>query len=125
MTLNGRLAQVLSQNVELVYEATAVHGSRPKGYKGRQAVSGDFTKLTFAPTFKAQTAGFFERPELRVFATDGLVLRARQLRQHRCHGPEQLHRRRRVELWRADGNLVLVRYPDHKNGSRRRDLLVG
>jgi hypothetical protein len=27
-------------------------------------------------------------------------------------------------LWRADGNLVLVRYPDHKNGRRPRDLLV-
>ncbi len=64
------LAQVLSQNVELVYEATWQYMDLdPKGYKGRQAVSGDFTKLTFAPTFKAQTAGFFERPELRVFAT--------------------------------------------------------
>lgn len=70
VTLNGRLAQVLSQNVELVYEATWQYMDLdPKGYKGRQAVSGDFTKLTFAPTFKAQTAGFFERPELRVFAT--------------------------------------------------------
>ncbi|MFM1641270.1 carbohydrate porin [Aeromonas salmonicida] len=70
LTLNTRVAQVLSQNVELVYEAAWQYMDLdPKGYKGRQAVNGNFTKLTFAPTFKAQTAGFFERPELRVFAT--------------------------------------------------------
>jgi sucrose porin len=96
---------VLSQNVELVYEATWQYMDLdPKGYKGRQAVSGDFTKLTFAPTFKAQTAGFFERAS-GVRHLDGLVLRARQLRQLRCHGPEQLHRRGRwnfgvqMETW--------------------------
>ncbi|MFM5462884.1 carbohydrate porin [Aeromonas simiae] len=69
-TLNGRVEQILSQNVELVYEATWQYMDLdPKGYQGRQAVKGDFTKLTFAPTFKARTAGFFERPELRVFAS--------------------------------------------------------
>ncbi|HHQ4695655.1 TPA: carbohydrate porin [Aeromonas veronii] len=70
LTFNTRVAQVLSQNVELVYEAAWQYMDLdPKGYKGRQAVNGNFTKLTFAPTFKAQTAGFFERPELRVFAS--------------------------------------------------------
>ncbi len=96
MTLNGRLAQVLSQNVELVYEATWQYMDLdPKGYKGRQAVSGDFTKLTFAPTFKAQTAGFFERPELRVFAT--WMDWSSELDHYASNdamGQEQLHRRR-------------------------------
>ncbi|SIR41190.1 sucrose porin [Aeromonas sp. RU39B] len=69
-TLNARFAQVLSENFELVYEATWQYTDfDPKGYDSRKAVKGDFAKLTFAPTFKARTAGFFERPELRVFAT--------------------------------------------------------
>ena len=45
----------------------------PEGYKDRNAVNGSFYKLTFAPTLKAGKIGdFFSRPELRLFATDGL-----------------------------------------------------
>ena len=114
-----------SQNVELVYGRPGRYMDLdPKGCRGRQAVSGDFTKAHLRPTFKAQTAGFFERPESRVRHLDGLVLRLDNYASSDAIESD-FTAGGRVELRRADGNLVLVRYPDHQNGSRCRDLLVG
>ncbi len=71
VTFNARLAQELTENFELVYEGSYQYSDLdPNGYNDYQAAKGNFYKLTFAPTFKASTvAGFFERPELRMFAT--------------------------------------------------------
>ncbi|GAA4495915.1 carbohydrate porin [Pseudaeromonas paramecii] len=71
VTFNARLAQELTENFELVYEGSYQYMDLdPQGYNDYQAAKGNFYKLTFAPTFKASTAaGFFERPELRLFAT--------------------------------------------------------
>lgn len=70
LTLNLRLANELSRNVEMLYELSwQTMDLQALGYDGRQAAQGDFWKLTFAPTFKAQTGDFFVRPELRLFAT--------------------------------------------------------
>lgn len=70
MTFNVRLANELSSNFEMQYELSwQTMDLDARGYDGRQAAKGDYWKLTFAPTFKAQTGDFFVRPELRLFAT--------------------------------------------------------
>jgi sucrose porin len=70
MTLNVRLANELTSNFEMQYELSwQTMNLNALGYDGRQAANGDYWKLTFAPTFKAQTGDFFIRPELRLFAT--------------------------------------------------------
>lgn len=70
-TLNIRLIQAINENFEMQYEGSLQHMNlKPKGYNQRQAVKGNFTKLTVAPTLKAQDIGdFLKRPELRLFAT--------------------------------------------------------
>ncbi|HAU5635259.1 carbohydrate porin [Citrobacter amalonaticus] len=71
ITLNGRLMQNITQNFALGYEATWQYMDLdPNGYQQYQKVSGNFYKLTFAPTFRPDDISpFFTRPELRVFAT--------------------------------------------------------
>ncbi|GHB00089.1 carbohydrate porin [Modicisalibacter luteus] len=70
LTLNARIANELTQNFEMQYEISwQTMDLDPQGYLGRNAVSGDYTKLTVAPTFKPMVDGFLQRPELRLFAT--------------------------------------------------------
>lgn len=70
MTLNVRLANELTSNFKMQYELSwQTMNLNALGYDGRQAAKGDYWRLTFAPTFKAQTGDFFIRPELRLFAT--------------------------------------------------------
>ncbi|WP_443191591.1 carbohydrate porin [Pseudomonas indica] len=70
LTLNLRLAKEISSNFEMVYEMSwQTMALDPKGYRQRNAVDGDFWKLTVAPTFKPDMGDFFTRPELRVFAS--------------------------------------------------------
>ena len=70
-TLNTRLIKEITQNFALAFEGSYQYMDlKPKGFEERNAVSGDFYKLTFAPTLKAEKVGdFFSRPELRLFAT--------------------------------------------------------
>jgi len=70
-TLNARLIQEINPSFALAYEGSYQYMDLdPQGYKDRQAVSGSFWKLTFAPTFKVADIGdFFTRPEIRLFAT--------------------------------------------------------
>ncbi|MFY0991337.1 carbohydrate porin [Halomonas sp. C05BenzN] len=68
--LNVRLANELTRNFEMQYEASyQFMDLDPQGFDGRNAVSGDFGKLTVAPTFKPQVGGFWQRPEVRLFAS--------------------------------------------------------
>lgn len=70
LTLNLRLAKEINSNFEMVYEMSwQTMDLDPMGYQARNAVDGDFWKLTVAPTFKPDMGGFFTRPELRVFAS--------------------------------------------------------
>ncbi|MFC0710911.1 carbohydrate porin [Azorhizophilus paspali] len=70
LTLNLRLANELTSNFEMVYElGWQSMNLDPRGYNGRQKSNGDFWKFTVAPTFKMESGNFFERPELRVFAS--------------------------------------------------------
>jgi len=70
LTFNARLAREFGANFEMQYEASwQTMDIEPLGYDGRSAVDGDYTKLTIAPTFKPQVGGFWNRPEIRVFAT--------------------------------------------------------
>ncbi|MDZ7851140.1 MAG: carbohydrate porin [Halomonas sp.] len=69
-TLNVRLANELTQNFEMQYEASYQWMDLdPQGFDGRTAVEGDYTKFTVAPTFKPQVGGFWQRPEIRLFAS--------------------------------------------------------
>lgn len=70
-TLNTRVIKEITQNFALAFEGSYQYMDlKPKGFEERNAVSGDFYKLTFAPTLKAEKVGdFFSRPELRLFAT--------------------------------------------------------
>ncbi|TDO10555.1 MULTISPECIES: carbohydrate porin [Halomonas] len=69
-TLNIRLANELTQNFEMQYEASYQWMDLdPQGLDGRTAVDGDYTKFTIAPTFKPQVGGFWQRPEIRLFAS--------------------------------------------------------
>ncbi|MCS3429800.1 carbohydrate porin [Klebsiella sp. BIGb0407] len=70
-TLNTRLIKEITQNFALAFEGSYQYMDlKPKGFGERNEVNGDFYKLTFAPTLKAEKVGdFFSRPELRLFAT--------------------------------------------------------
>ncbi|MGY4878582.1 carbohydrate porin [Vreelandella aquamarina] len=69
-SLNARLANELTQNFEMQYELSYQYMDLdPNGYKGRNAVSGEFAKATIAPTFKPNVGGFWKRPEVRLFAS--------------------------------------------------------
>ncbi|VFS71389.1 Sucrose porin precursor [Raoultella terrigena] len=71
VTLNGRVIQELNQNFALQYEASYQYMDiDPKGFNGNRPARGSYYKLTFAPTFKMHNVtDFFERPEIRFFAT--------------------------------------------------------
>ncbi len=70
LTFNTRLANELSANFEMQYEASwQVMDLKPEGYEGRSDVDGDYARFTIAPTFKPQVGGFWNRPEIRVFAS--------------------------------------------------------
>jgi len=69
-TLNVRLANELTENFEMQYEASyQMIDIDPQGYSDRNEVDGDYTKFTVAPTFKPDVGGFWKRPEIRLFAT--------------------------------------------------------
>ncbi|MEO9701607.1 carbohydrate porin, partial [Marinobacter alexandrii] len=60
----------IGTNFEMQYEGSwQTMDIEPLGYEGRSAVDGDYTRLTVAPTFKPQVGGFWNRPEIRVFAS--------------------------------------------------------
>ncbi|XKE44759.1 carbohydrate porin [Halomonas organivorans] len=67
-TFNARLANELIENFEMQYEASYQYMDLDQGPDG-EAVSGDYTKLTVAPTFKPEVGGFWQRPEIRLFAS--------------------------------------------------------
>jgi len=70
LTFNTRLANELSANFEMQYEASwQVMDLQTEGYEGRGDVEGDYARFTIAPTFKPQVGGFWNRPEIRVFAS--------------------------------------------------------
>ena len=66
--LNVRLANELTENFEMQYEASYQYMDLDQG-AGGNAVKGDFGKFTLAPTFKPQVGGFWQRPEVRLFAS--------------------------------------------------------
>ncbi|MCE8016342.1 porin [Halomonas sp. MCCC 1A17488] len=69
-TVNVRLANELTENFEMQYEASYQWMDLdPRGRGGNSAVDGDYTKFTIAPTFKPQVGGFWQRPEIRLFAS--------------------------------------------------------
>ncbi|QTF92004.1 carbohydrate porin [Halomonas sp. BM-2019] len=67
-TLNVRLANEITQNFEMQYEGSYQYMDLDQG-EGGNAVSGNWGKLTIAPTFKPQVGGFWRRPEIRAFAS--------------------------------------------------------
>ncbi|EPC02951.1 sucrose porin [Litchfieldella anticariensis FP35 = DSM 16096] len=67
-TFNTRLANEITQNFEMQYEASYQYMDLDQG-AGGNAAKGDYTKLTIAPTFKPQIGGFWQRPEVRLFAS--------------------------------------------------------
>lgn len=70
LTLNARLAHEIAANFEMQYEASwQTMDIDPRGYQGRSEVDGEYSRLTIAPTFKPQVGGFWNRPEIRVFAS--------------------------------------------------------
>ncbi|WP_456268514.1 carbohydrate porin [Kushneria sp. AK178] len=83
VTLSARLANELSDNFEMQYEASYQWMDLdPAGYgytvldandnqvpQTFESINGGYTRLTIAPTFKPQVGGFWQRPEIRVFAT--------------------------------------------------------
>lgn len=70
LTVNARLANELGANFEMQYEASwQTMDLDPLGYSGRNQVDGDYARFTIAPTFKPQVGGFWNRPEIRVFAS--------------------------------------------------------
>ncbi len=70
LTFNTRLANELGANFEMQYEASwQVMDLDTEGYEGRGDVDGDYARFTIAPTFKPQVGGFWNRPEIRVFAS--------------------------------------------------------
>ncbi|KMQ76659.1 carbohydrate porin [Marinobacter subterrani] len=70
LTFNARLANEITSNFEMQYEASwQTMDITPLGYSGRSAVDGDYSRFTVAPTFKPQVGGFWNRPEIRVFAS--------------------------------------------------------
>ncbi len=70
LTFNTRLANELGANFEMQYEASwQMMDLQTEGYEGRGDVDGDYARFTIAPTFKPQVGGFWNRPEIRVFAS--------------------------------------------------------
>ncbi|GHE21552.1 carbohydrate porin [Halomonas urumqiensis] len=67
-TLSARLANEITENFEMQYEASYQYMDLDQG-PGGNAVSGNFGKFTIAPTFKPQVGGFWQRPEIRAFAS--------------------------------------------------------
>lgn len=64
---NLRLSNAITKNFEMQYDANLQYMNLDSTF---DKVSGKFYRLTLAPTFKLDTgAGFFARPELRLFAT--------------------------------------------------------
>ena len=64
---NVRLVNAVNQNFAMQYEGTVQYMDLDSTFS---TASGNFYKLTVAPTFKLDTsAGFFARPELRLFAS--------------------------------------------------------
>lgn len=66
--LNVRLANEITQNFEMQYEGSYQYMDLDQG-EGGNAVSGNWGKLTIAPTFKPLVGGFWQRPEIRAFAS--------------------------------------------------------
>ncbi|MDI4637063.1 MULTISPECIES: carbohydrate porin [Halomonadaceae] len=66
--LNVRLANELTENFEMQYEASYQYMDLDQGPTGN-AADGNYTKYTIAPTFKPQVGGFWQRPEIRVFTS--------------------------------------------------------
>lgn len=66
-TFNLRLANEITQNFEMQYEGSYQYMDLDRG--DGNPVSGNFGKLTIAPTFKPDVGGFWKRPEIRLFAT--------------------------------------------------------
>lgn len=70
ISLNARIANELTDNFEMQYEASYMNMNLDaQGYKGRTEAEGGYTKFTIAPTLKPQVGGFWKRPELRLFAS--------------------------------------------------------
>ncbi|WP_192458386.1 carbohydrate porin [Musicola keenii] len=71
VTFNARLIQEITENFALAYEGSYQYMDlNPRGYNSRNQVSGNFYKLTFAPTFKVgDISNLLSRPELRVYAS--------------------------------------------------------
>lgn len=70
LTFNARLAQEFTANFEMQYEASwQTMDITTLGYADRSAVDGDYSRFTIAPTVKPQVGGFWNRPEIRVFAS--------------------------------------------------------
>ncbi|WP_299257990.1 carbohydrate porin [uncultured Kushneria sp.] len=79
VTLSARLANELNENFEMQYEASYQWMDLdPAGYGYEdsdgnpqvfESVNGGYTRLTIAPTFKPQVGDFWNRPEIRLFAT--------------------------------------------------------
>jgi sucrose porin len=67
-TLNVRLANEITENFEMQYEASYQYMDLDEGEGGRSA-RGNFGKFTIAPTFKPQVGGFWRRPEIRTFVS--------------------------------------------------------
>ncbi len=66
-TANVRLVNAINKNFAMTYEGSFQHMDLDSTFS---SASGNFYKLTVAPTFKLDTsAGFFARPELRLFAS--------------------------------------------------------
>jgi sucrose porin len=64
---NLRLTHAINRNFAMQYEGSFQHMDLDSTFA---AAKGNFYKLTVAPTFKLDTgAGFFARPELRLFGT--------------------------------------------------------
>ncbi len=66
-TFNLRLANEITQNFEMQYEGSYQYMDLDRG--DGNAASGNFGKLTIAPTFKPEVGGFWKRPEIRLFAS--------------------------------------------------------
>lgn len=67
LSANVRLTQAITGNFEMQYDASFQHMDLDSTFT---EASGNFYKLTVAPTFKLDTgAGFFARPELRLYGT--------------------------------------------------------
>jgi sucrose porin len=66
-TANVRLVNSINQNFAMTYEGSVQYMDLDSTFS---SASGNFYKLTVAPTFKLDTSGgFFARPELRLFAS--------------------------------------------------------